>query len=80
MATCMTARWHERNVSTAAFRSDEADIGLRFLPRVRPSSNLTLMSRSARGRELGMHSHGSMHGGGTLSDGAMTVNLNFGYT
>ena len=29
-----------------AFRSDEADIGLRLLPRVRPSSNLTLTSRS----------------------------------
>ena len=51
---------------TAAFRSDEAGNGLRLLPQSRPSSNLNLMPRSTRGRELSMHSHGGMYGGGAL--------------
>ena len=71
MAACIVARWHERNGGIAAFHSNEAGIGLRLLPRARPSSNLTLTSRSARGREPGMDSHSDVHGGGALSDGAM---------
>ena len=50
----------------ATFHSDEADIGLRLLPRARPSSNLTPTCRSAREREPGMHHHGGMHGGSAL--------------
>ena len=67
----MAAWWREHNDGTAAFRSEEANIGLRLLPQARPSSNLTLTSRSMRGRESGMHSHGGVHGDGALSDGSM---------
>ena len=73
MATCILARRHKRNVSTAVFRFDRDDIGLRLLPRVRPSSNLTIMSRSAQGRKPSMHSLGGGYGGDALSDGATTV-------
>ena len=66
----MAARRRERNVGIAAFRFDKADIGLRLLPRVRPSSNQTLTSRSTRGRKLSMHNHDAVYGGGALSDGA----------
>ena len=72
-AACMAARRRKRNGGTAAFRSDEADIGLRLLPRARPSSSLTLTSRSARGRKPVMHSHGGVHGSSALSDGATTM-------
>ena len=63
----MAAKWRERNGGTVVFRSNEADIGLRLLPRARPSSNLTLTSRSAQGREPSMHNHGGVRGGGALS-------------
>ena len=66
MAACMAAQRRERNGDMAAFHSDESDIGLRLLPHARPSSNLTLTSRSMQGRELGMHSHGGMDGGSAL--------------
>ena len=56
-----------------AFRSDEASIGLRLLPRARPSSNLTLTSRSAQGREPSMYNHGGVHGDSALSDGVTMV-------
>ena len=67
LAACMAAQRRERNGDMAAFRSDESDIGLSLLPHARPSSNLTLTSRSMQGRELGMHSHDGVHGGGVLS-------------
>ena len=57
---------HGGTSATAGFCSDEAGIGIRLLPQARPSSNLNLTSRSARGREHGMHSHGGVHGGGAL--------------
>ena len=59
--------------STAAFHFDEASIGHRLLPRARPSSNLTLTSRSVRGRKPGMHNHGGVHSGGAINDGATTA-------
>ena len=45
LAVCMEARRCEHNGGTVAFCSNEAYIGLRLLPRVRPSSNLTLTSK-----------------------------------
>ena len=69
----MAAQRREHNGGTVVLRSNEADIGLRLLPRARPSSNLTLTSRSTQGRELGMHNHGNLHGGNALSHGATTA-------
>ena len=73
LATCMAAQRRERNVITATFCSNEADTGLRLLPQARPSSNLTLTSRSMQGRESGMHSHGGGYGSDALGNGTTTA-------
>ena len=61
---CMASQRRERNGGMVVFRSDVAGIGLRLLPWVRPSSNLTLMRGTREWDGSVEHDHGERKLGG----------------